>query len=134
MALTRPKPGEYEVKLRIKKGDTVEVISGKDKGKRGEIIRAFPKTNKVLVRDVNIIVKHQKARQSGRPGRTGVQEIQEGGRIEKPAPLYAPKVMLVCPSCHRPTRVGYAFREGEEKPAHRKYRVCKHPDCGKAID
>lgn len=131
---TRKKPGEYAAKLRIKKGDEVMVIAGKDKGKTGRIIRAFPKINKVLVEGINIIIKHQKARQTGRPGRSGAQQIQEGGRIEKPAPLYVPKVMLVCPNCHRPTRVGYAFREGEEKLSARKYRVCKHPDCGKAID
>lgn len=131
---TRKKPGEYAAKLRIKKGDEVMVIAGKDRGKTGRIIRAFPKINKVLVEGINIIIKHQKARQTGRPGRSGAQQIQEGGRIEKPAPLYVPKVMLVCPNCHRPTRVGYAFREGEEKLSARKYRVCKHPDCGKAID
>jgi large subunit ribosomal protein L24 len=131
---TKHKPGEYEAKLRIKKGDEVMVIAGKDKGKSGKILRAFPKTNKILVEGVNIMIKHQKARQSSRPGRSGAQDIQEGGRIEKPAPLFVPKVMLVCPQCHRPTRVGYAFREGEEKMSHRKYRVCKHPDCAKAID
>jgi large subunit ribosomal protein L24 len=131
---TKRKPGEYEVKLRIKKGDEVMVIAGKDKGKTGKILHAYPKTNKILVEGVNIVIKHQKARQSGRPGRTGAQQLQEGGRIEKPAPLFAPKVMLVCPQCHRPTRIGYAFHEGEEKLSHRKYRVCKHPDCGKAID
>ena len=130
----KQKPGEYEVKLRIRKGDQVKVIAGKDKGKTGRVLRAYPKTNKVLVEGVNMIIKHQKARQSGRPGRTGVQDIQEGGRIEKPAPLYAPKVMLVCPSCHLPTRVQYAIREGEGKLASRKYRICHHPDCGKAID
>jgi large subunit ribosomal protein L24 len=130
----KQKLGEYEAKLRIKKGDTVEVIAGKDKGKRGRIMRAFPKTNKVIVEGVNIIIKHQKARQTGRPGASGVQQMQEGGRIEKPAPMFVPKVMLVCPQCNRPTRVGYLFRDGEEKASHRKYRVCKHPDCAKAID
>lgn len=134
MASAKQKLGEYEVKLRIRKGDTVKVIAGKDKGKTGKILRAFPKTNKVLVEGVNIIIKHQKARQTGKAGRSGAQEIQEGGRIEKPAPLYAPKVMLVCPNCHLPTRVQYEFRAGEGKLSSRKYRVCHHPDCGKAID
>jgi len=131
MAEGKLKRGEYAAKLRIKKGDEVIVIAGKDKGKTGKIIRAFPKTNKVLVEGVNIIIKHQKARQSGRPG---AQQVQEGGRIEKPAPLFVPKVMLMCPSCHRPTRVGYEYREGEGKLSSRKHRVCKHPDCGKRID
>ena len=134
MALGKKKPGEYPAKLRIKKGDEVMVISGKDKGKTGRIIRAFPSVNKVLVDGINIIVKHQKARQSGRAGRSGVQQLQEGGRISKPSPLFVPKVMLLCPHCHRATRIGYEYLEGDTKPAARKYRVCKHPDCSKRID
>ena len=59
---------------------------------------------------------------------------QKGGRLEKEAPLFAAKVMLVCPSCGRPTRVGYDFKEGTEKLSRRKFRVCKHPDCGKPVD
>lgn len=130
----RHKPGEYPVKLRIKRGDEVEVISGKDKGRRGRVLRSYPQKNKVLVEGINIVIRHRKARQTGRTTRSGVQEIQEGGRIQKPAPLYAPKVMVVCPQCQRPTRVGYAYHPGEGKLAHRKYRVCKHPDCGKSLD
>ena len=130
----KKKPGEYEVKLRIKKGDEVQVIAGKDKGKTGKVLQAFPKKNKVLVEGVNIIIRHTKPRQTGRTTRQGMQEIIEGGRIEKPAPMFAPKVMLVCPSCKRPTRVGYEFKEGSAKLSSRKYRVCKHPDCSKAID
>ena len=130
----RQKLGEYPAKLRIKKGDEVMVITGKDKGKTGQIIRAFPKKNQVLVAGVNIIIKHQKARQTGKAGRSGAQNVQEGGRIEKPAPLFVPKVMLVCPQCHRPTRVGYDYTDGEGKLSSRKYRKCKHPDCGKRID
>jgi len=134
MAAGKQKPGEYAAKLRIKKGDTVMVIAGKDKGKTGKIMRAFPKTNKVLVEGVNIIIKHQKPRQTGRPGAMSAQNVDQGGRIEMPAPLFVPKVMLVCPNCGKPTRVQYAFREGEGKLASRKYRVCHHEDCGKAID
>jgi len=128
------KPAKYAAKLRIKRGDQVEVIVGKDKGKRGRVLHAYPGVNKVLVEGINIVIRHRKAQQSGRTGRSGVQQIQEGGRIEKSAPLYAPKVMLVCPQCSRPTRVGYAYSEGEQKPSARKYRVCKHPDCAKRID
>ncbi len=130
----KPKPGEYPAKLRIKKNDEVEVIAGKDKGKRGRILRVFPKVNKVVVEGLNMMVRHQKAQQTGRTTRSGVQQVQEGGRIQKPAPMYAPKVMLVCQQCHRPTRVGYAYHAGEGKLAMRKYRVCKHPDCGKQVD
>ena len=131
MAKGRQKLGEYEAKLRIKKGDQVMVIAGKDKGKTGKIIRAMPKVNQVLVEGINLITKHQKARQSGRPG---AQQVQEGGRITKPSPLFVPKVMLVCPNCHLPTRVGYEYSDGEGKPSSRKYRVCKHPECRKRID
>ncbi len=130
----KPKPGEYPAKLRIKKNDEVEIIAGKDKGKRGRVLRVYPKINKVVVEGLNIMVRHQKARQTGRTSRSGVQQVQEGGRIQKPAPMYVPKVMLVCQQCHRPTRVGYAYHPGEGKPAMRKYRVCKHPDCGKQVD
>lgn len=136
--LKRSAPTE-PVKLKIKKGDTVEVIAGKDKGttdapKRGEVIAAYPKENKVLVRGVNIIVRHTKDRPSNRAGAAGVNQVQKGGRIEKEAPLFAAKVMVVCPNCHKPTRVGYAYREGEEKLSRRKYRVCRHADCGKSLD
>src|SRR5690242_6910985 len=124
--LKRSQPTE-PVKLKVKKGDTVEVISGKDKGKRGEILVAMPKENKVFVQGANIMVKHMKDRPSNRPGAAGMNQVQKGGRIEKEAPLFVSKVMVVCPSCHRPTRVGYAYKEGEEKLARRKYRVCKHP-------
>jgi large subunit ribosomal protein L24 len=131
--LKRSKP-EEPVKLKLRKGDTVEVISGKDAGKRGEILAAYPKENKVLVKGVNTIVKHQKDKPSSKPGAAGANQVIKGGRIEKESPLFAAKVMVVCPSCQRPTRVGYAYHEGEEKLSRRKYRVCKHPDCGKPIE
>jgi large subunit ribosomal protein L24 len=121
-----------QVHLKVKKGDEVFVISGKDKGTTGKIVKSMPRVNKVVVEGVNIITKHQKARPSQNPQRPRGQ--QEGGRIQKPAPLDVSKVMLVCPQCNKPTRVGYAFREGDEKPSHRKYRVCKRRECGKAID
>jgi large subunit ribosomal protein L24 len=130
----KPSKPEEPVKLKIKKGDTVEVISGKDKGKRGEILFAYPKDNKVLVKGANIIVRHTKDRPSNRAGAAGMNQVQKGGRLEKEAPLFAAKVMLVCPSCGRPTRVGYDFKEGTEKLSRRKFRVCKHPDCGKPVD
>lgn len=135
------KPTE-PIKLKIKKGDLVEVISGKDKAasgqprKRGKVLAAYPKENKVLVEGVNIIVKHQKERTARHvdPENPTQPTVIPGERVEREAPLFVAKVMLVCPNCDRPTRVGYAFREGTEKLSRRKYRVCKHADCGKAID
>ncbi len=134
--MTYRKPSlPYEpIKLKVKKGDTVQVISGKDKGNRGTVLTASPKENRVVVQGLNIMIKHQKDRPSSRPSSTGANQVIKGGRIEKEAPLNASKVMLVCPTCNRPTRVGYAFREGTEKLSRRKYRVCKHSDCGKAIN
>ncbi len=131
LKLSKP---EEPVKLKIKKGDTVEVISGKDKGKRGEILAAYPKENKVLVKGANIVIRHTKDRPSNRAGAAGINQMQKGGRLEKEAPLFASKVMLVCPACGRPTRVGHDFKEGTEKLSRRKFRVCKHPDCHKPID
>ncbi len=103
--------------MRIKRDDLVQVISGKDKGKRGKILAVFPKDGKVIVQGVNIVKKHQ------RP----IPQLREGGIIEREAPIYASKVMLVCPSCDKATRVGMKFLEDG-----RKVRVCKK--CGEIID
>lgn len=106
------------MKIKIKKGDTVEVISGIDKDKRGEVIRVMPDEGKVVVQGVNVRKKHQ-------------SQVNTGGRnlnpgiIEFEAPFAISNVMLVCPSCNKPTRVG--FRRDEDGAT----RVCKH--CGKDI-
>lgn len=134
MAHTKPSAPKEPVKLKVKKGDLVEVISGKDKGKRGNVTKAMPKENKVIVEGANMIVRHTKDRPNRQAGANSANNVIKGGRIEKEAPLFAAKVMVVCPKCQRPTRVGYAYHEGEEKLSRRKYRVCKHPDCAKSID
>ena len=98
--------------MNIKTNDTVVVLSGKDKGKKGKIISADPKGLKVIVEGVNVASKHQKARKQG----------EESGIIKKETPIYACKVMLVCPKCGKPTRVGHAIVDGK------KVRACKK--CG----
>ncbi|NUU99068.1 50S ribosomal protein L24 [Marinitoga sp. 1154] len=103
--------------MKIKKGDLVKVISGKDKGKEGKILRVIPKLNKVIVENVNIVKKHQ------RP----TQQLREGGIIEQPSPIHISKVMIVCPSCGKPTRVGYRFLEEGKK-----VRICRK--CNEIID
>ena len=103
--------------MRIKKGDLVEVISGKDKGKRGKVLIVIPKENKVIVENVNMVKRHQ------RP----IPQLREGGIIEREAPIYASKVMVVCPACDKRTRVGYRFTEDGKK-----VRYCKK--CGEIID
>jgi len=99
---------------RIKKGDTVEVIAGKDLGQQGQVLRMLNKENRVIVERVNIVKKHQRPTQAGR------QQVQ-GGIVEKEAPLNLSNVQLICPQCKARTRVG--FRINEEG---RKVRVCKH--------
>jgi large subunit ribosomal protein L24 len=98
---------------RIKTGDTVEVIAGKDVGERGKVQSVLPKKNRVVVEGVNILHKHQKARQAGMR--------QVPAQIVKfPGPLDLSNVMLVCPSCDKRTRVGFRVREDG-----RKVRVCR---------
>lgn len=103
-------------KMRIKKGDTVAVISGKDKGATGAVMRAIPENRKVVVEKVAIAKKAQ------RPTR----ENPQGGIISIEMPVHVSTVQLVCPKCNKPTRVGMHLEEGK------KVRVCKK--CGKDID
>ena len=99
-------------KLSIKKGDNVMVITGKDSGKVGKVLKVVPETGRIYVEGVNIITKHVKPRQMGEPG----------GLIKAESALYADKVQLVCPKCGQATRVGH---DGQGKD---KKRVCKK--CG----
>ena len=102
-------------KVHVKTGDTVVVLSGKDKGKQGKILVSDPKAAKVIVEGVNVATKHQKPRKQG----------EEGGIIKVETPIYASKVQLVCPKCGKATRVGHKV-EGDKK-----VRVCKK--CGAEI-
>ncbi len=99
--------------MNIKKNDKVIVLSGRDKGKTGEVLSADPKAGKVVVQGVSVATKHQKARKQG----------QESAIIKVETPIYACKVMVVCPKCNKPTRV--AHKVGADG---KKVRVCKH--CG----
>ena len=103
-------------KMSIKKDDTVVVITGKDKGQRGKVLTVIPKEGKVVVEKINLVSRHTKPRKQG----------DEGGIIQKEAPLYACKVMRVCPKCNKPTRPAHKLLEGGKK-----VRVCKK--CGAEI-
>jgi large subunit ribosomal protein L24 len=94
---------------KIKKKDLVIVISGDDKGKKGEVIKIFPEEDKVLVSKVNIVKKHMKPTQNN-PG--GIREIEK--------PIHISKIKLICPKCNQPTRVGFTFLSDGEK-----VRYCK---------
>ena len=110
------------MKVKIRKGDTVEIISGKleDKGKRGEVLSVIPSEHRVVVQGVNIRTKHQRQVQT-QAGRN----IQPG-RIQYEAPMDVSNVMLVCPKCSKPTRVAV---QRDETGAH---RVCKQ--CEAVLD
>ena len=118
--------------LKVRKDDTVQVMKGKDAGKRGRVIEVTPADNKVLVENLNVIKRHQRPRPLQNSNRMGGPQIIPGGIIEKPAPLDVSNVMVVCPTCKRPTRVGTVIKDVKDK--HRRVRVCKHPDCGQEID
>ncbi len=98
--------------MKLRKGDTVKVLSGVDKGKTGEILEVMPKANKVVVKGVNIRKKHVKPRKQG----------EEGGIIPVECAIHSAKVNVVCPKCKAATKVGF-ITEKEEK-----VRVCKK--CG----
>lgn len=105
--------------MNVRTGDTVLVISGRERGKTGQISRVLRKEERVVVGGLNLVKRHTKAR----PG------VVQAGIIEKEAPLHVSNVMLICPACNRPTRVGHRFYEDEG--VQRKARVCKH--CGEVI-
>ncbi len=98
--------------MNIRKDDKVVVISGKDKGKEGKVLVANPKAGKVIVEGVSVATKHQKPRKQG----------EEGGIIKVETPIYACKVMVICPKCGKPTRVAHKLDAGKS------VRVCKK--CG----
>lgn len=102
--------------MHVKKGDTVLVLSGKDKGKQGKIIQAFPKKDQVIVEDINKVKRHTKPS----------LKAPQGGILAKEMPLLACKVMLVCPACDKPTRISHKSVNGKN------LRVCKH--CGEVVD
>jgi large subunit ribosomal protein L24 len=103
-------------KLSIKKDDLVVVLSGKDAGKQGKVLSVQPKSGKVVVEKVNVVSRHQKPRKQG----------EEGGIIRREAPIYACKVMRVCPKCGKPTRTGHKILADGQK-----VRACKK--CGAEI-
>src|ERR687883_825924 len=109
--------------MKIRKGDLVQVLAGKDRGKQGRVIDALPRERRVIVENLNVVKRHTRPKPVKNTSRMGGPSIIPGGVIEKPAPLPVANVMLVCPVCNRPTRVGTLVREakGEE---HR-VRVCR---------
>jgi len=119
--------------MKIKKGDTVHVLAGKDRGKQGRVLEARPDERRVLVENLNMIKRHSRPKPIKNPSRMGGSQVTPGGVIDKAAPIPISNVMLVCPVCNRPTRVGYVIKERKgEDPV--KVRVCRRDDCRQEID
>jgi large subunit ribosomal protein L24 len=117
---------------RVKKGDIVQMLAGKDRGKQGRILVARPRDGKVVVENLNVAKRHQKPRPIRDASRMGGTQIAPGGIIDRPAAVDISNVMLVCPTCKLPTRVGYRFKEIKGETV--KIRVCKREGCGQDID
>jgi len=105
--------------LFVKKGDTVLVISGKDRGLTGRVISASPETQRVLVEGANRIKKHTKITQSARGA-------QQGGIVTTEAPVHVSNVQVLCPSCGKATRIGHRRSEADDNGKTHSVRVCKH--------
>jgi large subunit ribosomal protein L24 len=118
--------------MKIKKGDLVQILAGKDRGKQGHVIEARPKERRVLVENLNMVKRHTRPRPVQNSSRMGGPTMTPGGVIEKAAPLPVANVMIVCPVCNRPTRIGTEIKEikGEQV----RIRVCRRADCGQEID
>jgi large subunit ribosomal protein L24 len=120
------------VSLKVRKGDLVQILSGKDRGKQGRVIQASPADRQVIVENLNVAKRHTKAKPIKDSSRMGGQQIAPGGVIDKAVPLPVSKVMVVCPTCQRPTRIGTRLKDVKDK--HVKVRVCRRADCGEEID
>ena len=106
-------------KLNVKKGDTVLVIAGADKGKKGKVMASFPSKERVIVQGVNMMTRHVKPRRQG----------EAGGRIEQEGTINVSNVQLTCPKCNKPTKAKHRLvEEGKTKSV----RICSA--CGKDID
>jgi large subunit ribosomal protein L24 len=119
-------------KMKVKKGDLVQIIAGKDRGKRGRVIEARPSERRVIVENLNVVRRHTKPRPIRDASRMGGTQITPGGILDKPAPIAVSNVMVVCPVCETPTRV--AMAEKEVKDGILRVRVCKREGCGQEID
>ena len=119
-------------KMKIRQGDLVQILAGKDRGKQGRILEARPSQGRVLVENLNVMTRHTKPKPLRDSSRMGGVQMAPGGRIEKASPVDVSNVMLVCPVCKLPTRVGM-----KEKPLTGekvRVRICKRKGCGQEVD
>ncbi|HSG12239.1 MAG TPA: 50S ribosomal protein L24 [Gaiellaceae bacterium] len=118
--------------MKVKKGDLVQILTGKDRGKRGRVIEARPSERRVIVENLNVAKRHTRPRPIRDSSRMGGAQVVPGGILEKPAPVSVSNVMVVCPVCGNPTRVGMAEKEVKGETV--RIRVCKRDGCGQELD
>lgn len=106
--------------MKIKKGDKVKVLAGKDRGKTGKVLQIFPKEGRASVEGLNILIKHLRPQKQG----------EKGQRIEFPGLINISNLALICPKCGKSTRIAYKL--GEKDSGSKKFRVCKK--CNETID
>ena len=118
--------------MRIKKGDLVQVLAGKDRGKQGRVLEARPRDRRVILENLNTAKRHTKPRPIRDSTRMGGANIIPGGIIDKPMPIDVSNVMIVCPICKQPTRIGVKVKDLKGETV--RVRVCKRDGCGQEID
>jgi large subunit ribosomal protein L24 len=116
--------------MKVKKGDVVRVLRGKDAGKEGRVVEALPKQGRVVVENINIVKRHRRPRAIQSTSGMGGAAMTPGGIIDLPAPLPVSNVMVVCPVCGKPSRVGTIEKTVKDRTV--RVRVCKQ--CGEEID
>jgi large subunit ribosomal protein L24 len=118
--------------MRVKKGDLVQILSGKDRGKQGRVLEARPRERRVIVENLNVAKRHQKPRPMRDSSRMGGVQVAPGGIIEKASAVDVSNVMVVCPTCKNATRVAVVVKD--VKGETQRVRVCKREGCGQEID
>jgi large subunit ribosomal protein L24 len=116
--------------MKVKKGDVVHVLRGKDAGKEGRVLEALPKQGRVVVENINIVKRHRRPQAVHNTTGLGGSQVIPGGIIDLPAPLPVSNVMVVCPVCGKPSRVGTIEKTVKDRKV--RVRVCKR--CGEEID
>ena len=118
--------------MKVRKGDLVQMLSGKDRGKQGRVIEARPRERRLIVENLNLVKRHTRPQPMKDSSRMGGTQMTPGGVIQKPSAVPISNVMLVCPTCNRPTRIGMTSKEVKGREV--RVRVCKRADCLQEID
>jgi large subunit ribosomal protein L24 len=118
--------------MKVRKGDLVQMLTGKDRGKQGRVIESRPRERRVIVENLNLVKRHTRPQPIKETSRMGGTQMTPGGVIQKASAVPISNVMLVCPTCNRPTRIGMTTKEVKGREV--RVRVCKRADCLQEID